>query len=61
MRIALKIIMTNRFAVYEVVEGVVLSSSYGQYQGSVATVVRLFAKKIGKPITVVKQDKKGWY
>lgn len=61
MKIALKIIITNRFSVYEVIEGVILSSSYGQYQGSVATVVRLISKKIGKPVTVVKQNKYGWY
>jgi len=61
MKIALKIITTNRFSAYEVIEGVVLSSCIGQYQGSVATVVRLISKKCGKPITVVKQTKSGWY
>lgn len=61
MKIALKIITTNRFSAYEVIEGVVLTASLGQYQGSVATVVRLIAKKCGEPITVIKQNKSGWY
>jgi len=61
MKIALKIITPNRFCAYEVNEGVVLTASIGQYQGSIATVLRLISKKCGKPVTVIKQTKYGWY
>jgi hypothetical protein len=60
LKIALKIVATNRFSAFEIVEGVTLSESLGQYQGSIATVVRLMSAKFG-PVFVIKQSKKGWY
>jgi hypothetical protein len=61
MKIALKIVSMNKFTAFEIIEGVVLSEPLGEYQGSIATVVRLMTAKYSCPILVIRQNKKGWY
>jgi hypothetical protein len=61
LKIALKIVATNRFSAFEIVEDIILSESLGQYQGSIATVVRLMSAKFARPVLVIKQSRKGWY